>query len=286
MLRVMSATPIIADNPIRGITLKIISVLLFTGMATCIKAASHAVPPGEAVFFRSFFAIPVILIWLSATARSHRNRLCGADHHRHPRRHFSQRENPHLSPGRGPCRACRSSHHPFPTPWNQYGDHSHHRRSGRSRICLFACLRPHLYPQISYQREYSDNCFLFFVNRRSFRPLHTPVWLDRPAPERNLNPDRFRHFRRFGSNHFNQFLSLRACRRHRTVRLHLNDPRPHHRLFPVLRNPDAHSRLWGRHRHCRGHLHHPTRTQIGIKTRACPICHTKSGLKIPPLWAI
>jgi len=34
-------------------------------MASFIKAASVEVPPGEAVFFRSFVAIPVILIWLS-----------------------------------------------------------------------------------------------------------------------------------------------------------------------------------------------------------------------------
>lgn len=61
----MSQAPVIAHNPIRGITLKIASVIVFTGMATCIKAASDAVPPGEAVFFRSFFAIPVILIWLA-----------------------------------------------------------------------------------------------------------------------------------------------------------------------------------------------------------------------------
>lgn len=33
-------------------------------MASLIKAASTEVPPGEAVFFRSFFAIPVILAWL------------------------------------------------------------------------------------------------------------------------------------------------------------------------------------------------------------------------------
>ena len=60
----MATTPIIADNPLRAIALKVFSVVLFTGMATCIKAASDAVPPGEAVFFRSFFAIPVILVWL------------------------------------------------------------------------------------------------------------------------------------------------------------------------------------------------------------------------------
>jgi len=33
-------------------------------MASCIKYVADHVPPGEAVFFRSFFAIPVILIWL------------------------------------------------------------------------------------------------------------------------------------------------------------------------------------------------------------------------------
>ena len=51
-------------NPLRGIGLKILSVSVFTLMAVCIKAAAPRVPPGEAVFFRSFFAIPVILSWL------------------------------------------------------------------------------------------------------------------------------------------------------------------------------------------------------------------------------
>jgi len=60
----MSQTPVIANKPLKGIALKVASVVVFTAMATCIKAASHAVPPGEAVFFRSFFAIPVILVWL------------------------------------------------------------------------------------------------------------------------------------------------------------------------------------------------------------------------------
>ncbi|MCV2871300.1 DMT family transporter [Defluviimonas sp. WL0050] len=54
-------------NPLRGIALKLCSVAVFMTMASLIKAASHAVPPGEAVFFRSAFAIPVILIWLIAT---------------------------------------------------------------------------------------------------------------------------------------------------------------------------------------------------------------------------
>jgi drug/metabolite transporter (DMT)-like permease len=51
-------------NPLRGIALKILSVTVFTLMAICIKAAAPEVPPGQAVFFRSTFAIPVILVWL------------------------------------------------------------------------------------------------------------------------------------------------------------------------------------------------------------------------------
>ncbi|MEO1293521.1 MAG: DMT family transporter, partial [Pseudomonadota bacterium] len=52
-------------NPLRGIALKVASVTLFTGMAACVKAAAAMdVPTGEAVFFRSAFAIPVIVIWL------------------------------------------------------------------------------------------------------------------------------------------------------------------------------------------------------------------------------
>jgi drug/metabolite transporter (DMT)-like permease len=51
-------------HPLRGITLKILSVGVFVAMAALIKAASGHVPPGEAVFFRSLFATPVILVWL------------------------------------------------------------------------------------------------------------------------------------------------------------------------------------------------------------------------------
>ncbi|MFO1208086.1 MAG: DMT family transporter [Amaricoccus sp.] len=56
-------------NPLRGIALKILSVLVFTLMAICIKASAPHVPPGERVFFRSFFAVPVILAGLVATRR-------------------------------------------------------------------------------------------------------------------------------------------------------------------------------------------------------------------------
>ncbi|MFT3972560.1 MAG: DMT family transporter [Amaricoccus sp.] len=54
-------------NPLRGIACKVLSVLVFTVMAVCIKSAAPHVPPGEAVFFRSAFAVPVILGWLAWT---------------------------------------------------------------------------------------------------------------------------------------------------------------------------------------------------------------------------
>lgn len=53
-----------SHRPGRAIALKISAVFLFNIMAAIIKATSGDVPPGEAVFFRSFFAIPVILVWL------------------------------------------------------------------------------------------------------------------------------------------------------------------------------------------------------------------------------
>jgi drug/metabolite transporter (DMT)-like permease len=51
-------------NPLRGIALKIMSVFVFVGMATCVKSVAGGFPSGEIVFFRSFFAIPVILVWM------------------------------------------------------------------------------------------------------------------------------------------------------------------------------------------------------------------------------
>lgn len=53
-------------SPLTGIALKIASVCVFVTMASLIKATSDAVPPGQAVFFRSLFAIPVILVWLAS----------------------------------------------------------------------------------------------------------------------------------------------------------------------------------------------------------------------------
>ncbi|MDF1667967.1 MAG: DMT family transporter [Roseovarius sp.] len=52
-------------QPIKGIALKLCAVVLFIVMASLIKAAADHVPPGQAVFFRSLFAIPVILGWLA-----------------------------------------------------------------------------------------------------------------------------------------------------------------------------------------------------------------------------
>jgi drug/metabolite transporter (DMT)-like permease len=51
-------------NPLRGIALKLVSVLIFITMSAMIKATADHVPPGQTVFFRSAFAIPVILVWL------------------------------------------------------------------------------------------------------------------------------------------------------------------------------------------------------------------------------
>ena len=52
-------------QPLRGIIFKVLSVCMFMGMASLVKAASADVPPGQAVFFRSFFALPIILGWLA-----------------------------------------------------------------------------------------------------------------------------------------------------------------------------------------------------------------------------
>ncbi len=51
-------------RPLRGIALKLGSVLVFIVMASMIKATADHVPAGQSVFFRSLFAIPVIVVWL------------------------------------------------------------------------------------------------------------------------------------------------------------------------------------------------------------------------------
>ena len=52
-------------RPLRGIALKVASVMVFIVMASLIKSTAQHVPAGQAVFFRSFFAIPVIMLWLA-----------------------------------------------------------------------------------------------------------------------------------------------------------------------------------------------------------------------------
>ena len=51
-------------RPLRGIAYKVVSVIVFITMASLIKATTPHVPSGEAVFFRSVFAMPVIVVWL------------------------------------------------------------------------------------------------------------------------------------------------------------------------------------------------------------------------------
>ncbi len=58
-------------HPLRGILLKIASVCVFVAMSSLIKATAGHVPSGQAVFFRSFFAIPVIVIWLAMRRELH-----------------------------------------------------------------------------------------------------------------------------------------------------------------------------------------------------------------------
>ncbi|MCL4189672.1 MAG: DMT family transporter [Rhodobacteraceae bacterium] len=51
----------------RGILLKLGSVVVFIAMSSIIKYISPEIPPGQTMFFRSFFALPVIIVWLSWT---------------------------------------------------------------------------------------------------------------------------------------------------------------------------------------------------------------------------
>lgn len=53
-----------ASSPLVGIAFKVVSVAIFVGMSTSIKAAGE-LPAGQIVFFRSFFAIFPILIFLA-----------------------------------------------------------------------------------------------------------------------------------------------------------------------------------------------------------------------------
>jgi len=72
-----------SHQPGRAIALKVAAIGLFTGLSAIIKATSDVVPAGEAVFFRSFFAIPVILVWLAM-----RKELGRGLRTAHPGKHF------------------------------------------------------------------------------------------------------------------------------------------------------------------------------------------------------
>ncbi|MCC7320631.1 MAG: DMT family transporter [Rubellimicrobium sp.] len=52
-------------RPMRGIALKMLSIVVFFAMATLVKLTAPLIPPGEAVFFRSAFSLPVIVVWLA-----------------------------------------------------------------------------------------------------------------------------------------------------------------------------------------------------------------------------
>lgn len=54
-------------NPPLAIALKLGAVTAFVAMQVLIKSTEGRVPPGEVVFFRSFFAFPVIIAWLAWT---------------------------------------------------------------------------------------------------------------------------------------------------------------------------------------------------------------------------
>ncbi len=60
----MATAPTTAHRPGFAITLKLVAVFLFIVMAALVKAGTEDVPPGQAVFFRSLFAIPIITLWL------------------------------------------------------------------------------------------------------------------------------------------------------------------------------------------------------------------------------
>jgi drug/metabolite transporter (DMT)-like permease len=56
-------TAAIQNNVTRGIFLMMSAITVFTVMSAFIKAADR-VPAGEAMFFRSLMAMPIVLIWL------------------------------------------------------------------------------------------------------------------------------------------------------------------------------------------------------------------------------
>jgi drug/metabolite transporter (DMT)-like permease len=66
-----------------GITFKILSAFTFTAMAALIRAVGETAPTGQVVFFRSFFAILPLILWLAF-----RGELKSLFATRDPRRHL------------------------------------------------------------------------------------------------------------------------------------------------------------------------------------------------------
>ena len=54
-----------APDPLRGIAMKLLSVIVFLGMQTCIKSAGDGIPAGQITFYRSAFALVPILGYLA-----------------------------------------------------------------------------------------------------------------------------------------------------------------------------------------------------------------------------
>lgn len=63
--RERAASAGLQSRPARGIALKIASVLVFVGMQTSLKLAGAGIPAGELVFFRSFFALIPVMLYLA-----------------------------------------------------------------------------------------------------------------------------------------------------------------------------------------------------------------------------
>jgi uncharacterized membrane protein len=255
----MRQTPIIAHEPLKGIALKVASVVVFTGMATCIKAASSEVPPGEAVFFRSFFAIPVILVWLMWT-HDLKDGLKTTNIKGHMWRAvlgtaamllgFTSLAYLPLPEATAigfaapiitvilaalflgeKIRIYRLAavltdwrpDHPVAAPvTGTDNDARHNRRIGSFGVCHPQSVRTHLYTQTGGQRKYRDNRVLLFFDCRVFRSLYDPVWLDNTAAQR----DRL-------SDPVGAFWRICPRRRNRPVRLYRHDPIPDRGLFSV-----------------------------------------------------
>lgn len=67
------------SNPLRGIVMKVISVVIFVGMQTLIKLSGQGLNPGQITFFRSAFALIPIVLYLAWCGQ-----LRGAFHTQNP----------------------------------------------------------------------------------------------------------------------------------------------------------------------------------------------------------